>query len=255
MMIIMMMMMMGQLIVGWWLLTAMVVTTAYRSSLVAHLSILSFPPPIDDMEDLVARPGWSWGSIQFSGTSFLFFNRSTDPATLEVHRRSEIVELEESARRVLAGGFSYIVLESSFKFKVEGLLREGGGEGHFHISSRFAEETVNGWGFRQGAPFLEPMSERVQWMVEGGLINRWITEISSGHAKDERSLRATSDTTQGSHEQARPTRVSYEKGDVSEVVFGLQHLQGAFCLLLLGHGIAFLTLLWERLSLLTPRHR
>lgn len=80
----------GQVLVGWWLLTGLVLTTAYRSSLAADLSVLSYPPPINTFEDLLGRNGWSWGGRQFEGSTYVFFNQSTDPATLEIFRRLEI---------------------------------------------------------------------------------------------------------------------------------------------------------------------
>lgn len=82
-----------KVLVGWWLLTATVLTTAYRSSLAADLSVLSFPPPVNTFEDLLRleeQQGWTWGSAGFSGTPYLFFNQSTDPAVQQIHRQMEV---------------------------------------------------------------------------------------------------------------------------------------------------------------------
>ncbi|KAK8402422.1 hypothetical protein O3P69_000674 [Scylla paramamosain] len=102
----------GRILVGWWLLTATVIATAYRSSLVAHLTVLSFPSPIDSMEDLASRPDWSWGCRDFKGSIFLFFNQTKDPIMREVYKNCEFCETEEGLGKVLAGKFSYIDFES-----------------------------------------------------------------------------------------------------------------------------------------------
>lgn len=79
-----------KVLVAWWLLTAMVLTTAYRSSLAAALSVLSYPPPMNTFEDVLSRPGWVFGAPRFRGSNYLFFSESTDPIIQQISKGMEV---------------------------------------------------------------------------------------------------------------------------------------------------------------------
>lgn len=68
----------------------MIITAAYRSSLIAHLTVQKKFPPINTFEDLLERKGWRWGRMPSSGTSFTFFNKSSDPVVNGVFMNIEV---------------------------------------------------------------------------------------------------------------------------------------------------------------------
>lgn len=72
------------MLVGWWLVFCLVITSAYQSSLVAHLTVQSKMSAINTWEDLVAQDDWTWGSLHLGGTTYLYFNLSTDPVLKNV---------------------------------------------------------------------------------------------------------------------------------------------------------------------------
>lgn len=79
-----------QVVVGTWLLAVLVVDSAYRSSLVAHLTVQASYPPINSYEDLLNAPAWSWSSYNFSGTNKIYFSRATNPILQQIYKRSTV---------------------------------------------------------------------------------------------------------------------------------------------------------------------
>ncbi|KAG7162305.1 Glutamate receptor-like 23, partial [Homarus americanus] len=76
-------------IILWLLQMAWSWASAYRSSLIAHLSVQSKYPPINTFQDLLDRDDWSWGSNELIGTNFLYFNGSSDPDVQEIYKNME----------------------------------------------------------------------------------------------------------------------------------------------------------------------
>ncbi|XP_064116666.1 probable glutamate receptor [Macrobrachium nipponense] len=68
-----------------------IVTSAYKSSLIAHLTIPVFPPPINSFQDLLDSDGVTWGSDVLEGAPFMYFNCSLDPVVREFQSRSESI--------------------------------------------------------------------------------------------------------------------------------------------------------------------
>lgn len=71
-----------QVLVSSWLVFCLVITTAFRSSLYAHLTSQT-PPPINTLEDLVQTDGWTWGSQKMEGATYMYFFENSNP-TMQV---------------------------------------------------------------------------------------------------------------------------------------------------------------------------
>ncbi|XP_071524522.1 glutamate [NMDA] receptor subunit 1-like [Panulirus ornatus] len=224
----------GQVFVGWWLLSCLVMTTAYQSSLIAHLSVQSKYPPINTYEDVLSRDGWSWGSHELVGTTFLHFNRSSDPATQELYRSMQTYKLKDGVERVLGGAFSYVTWESYIK--IETPVHYSGSNTPFHVSTtEYPVLGGNSWGFRKGAPFLGQIRRLKQRLVEAGLIDWWTDDVINNDVRNKKARRGGE------------VVATYTEVNDGQMVLGLTHLQGVVYLLLLGNILAFMTFLTERL--------
>ncbi|XP_042222688.1 glutamate receptor ionotropic, delta-2-like, partial [Homarus americanus] len=224
----------GQVLVGWWLLTCVIITTAYRSSFIAHLSVQSKYPPINNFQDLLNRDGWSWGSKALLGTVFLYFNQSSDPDIQNIFRKMEISSIEDSLKRVLAGGFSLIVVKIRVKVQAAEIFFDQYGNSRYQLArTEYPIFGGNVWGFRQGAPFTSQISKMKQRLIEAGLLNLWLDDIIKIQTELKNADRNTEELTLNSEENS------------NQVVLGLDHLQGGFYLLLLGCFLAFLAFVAE----------
>ena len=81
---------MPQVLFGGWLVFSLITTNAYRSSLIAHLTVLTKLRPINTFEDLLAQDDWTWGMVNASGSRELYFSTATDPIRMEVKRRMQV---------------------------------------------------------------------------------------------------------------------------------------------------------------------
>ncbi|KAK8385270.1 hypothetical protein O3P69_012238 [Scylla paramamosain] len=82
-----------QVLLGGWLVFSLVLSTAYRSSLIAHLSVLTKLPPIDSFEDLLMQQDWTWGIKPSTGSIHLYFTFASDPVRMEVNRKMQEIEV------------------------------------------------------------------------------------------------------------------------------------------------------------------
>ncbi|XP_071536194.1 uncharacterized protein [Panulirus ornatus] len=146
---------------------------------------------------------------------------------------------EEQFRRVLAGGYSYITFKFPALPSVAATYTNKQGYTPIHISrTEYPPFAGDGWGFRIGAPYRRCISRMMFRLKEGGLINYWLDDVIANHVRNTANTRDDEEKTQDKNLQA-------EEG---QRVLGLDHLQGAFYLLFLGCGVAFVFLLVENLA-------
>ncbi|XP_069995942.1 glutamate receptor ionotropic, kainate 2-like [Penaeus vannamei] len=229
----------GRMILGSWLAFCLVTSSAYRSALIAHLTVQKKFPPINSFEDLLAREGWRWGRMPSSGTSFTFFNKSSDPVVNQVFMNIEYHGLEENLQRVLAGGYSFL----TNKYYVGAIISAQYTDslGYSPVQMGATEYPIYAgfsWGFRRGAPFRRRISMAKQRLLEAGLINHWMEEVIEEKAREERRKRK---------EEEGEEAIAGKRKPSGNVVLSVEHLQGIFFLLLLGHTFASFLLLLEKI--------
>ncbi|XP_069941780.1 probable glutamate receptor [Cherax quadricarinatus] len=224
----------GRVLVGLWLLASFIINSAYRSSLVANLFIQSKRPPVNTFHDILRQNGWSWGSPELQGTFFLFFNQSTDPEIQKILKNMQIYDIKEGGQRLMAGAFSYLLLKTQFSVELARLYTDQLGNTPFYVgTTEYPILGGNAWGFRQGAPFINQISRMKQRLIEAGVLKVWLDQVITADRRLSRSQRDGNDAQ------------LYTEVSVSQQVLGLDHLQGAFYLLLLGYCLALLNLLAE----------
>ncbi|XP_071525270.1 glutamate receptor ionotropic, kainate 4-like [Panulirus ornatus] len=227
-----------QVFIGWWLLCCVIISTAYRSSLVAHLSVQSKSLPINSFEDLLNHDGWSWGGFRLQGTAFLYFSQTTDPVIQEVYENLQIYDLDEGMRRVMAERFSYIAHKKKISIDIAPHYQDRYGNTLLHLSTtEYPVLGGNSWGMRKGAPFTGQFRRMKQRLVEAGLIDLWTNDVIQDRDDDFRL------------KKRKPFEIVKSKDEDGQVVLGLDHLHSAFFLLLLCYIVAFIAFLWENPTL------
>lgn len=73
-----------------WLICCIIMTTAYRSSLVAHLTVQGKTPAINSFHDLLKHDGWSWGTTNRGGSFNAYMEASTDPVVRKLAANMEV---------------------------------------------------------------------------------------------------------------------------------------------------------------------
>ena len=82
----------AQVMIGWWWVLCIIITTAYRSSLISHLTVPGLSRPVNSFDDLLALEDWTW-SAESDLTNMAdrdFFLGSPSPVVRKVYRRMEV---------------------------------------------------------------------------------------------------------------------------------------------------------------------
>ncbi|XP_071535579.1 glutamate receptor ionotropic, kainate 2-like [Panulirus ornatus] len=229
-----------QVLVGLWMLACVILTNTYRSSLVAHLTVQDKMPAINSFQDILARDGWGWGSSFANDASTLFFKHHVNPAMQEIYRGMQYAPAEEQFQRVLKGSYSHITFKNFGLGIVAASMTDNRGYTPIYVGkSEYLQFLGFGFGFRRGAPFRLRISNMMQHLMEGGLIEYWIDDVISIHMRKSRAERRNRD----GEDKKDSDMLQVDDRNVS---LGLIHLQGVFYLLLLGCGLAFLASLGEK---------
>lgn len=90
------------MLVGWWLVYCLLICTAYKSTLISHLTVQEFTKPIETIEDLVKAADHTW-SIEpwlLTGIPREYFSRHSDPVVKKVYKEMEVGDLGSSVGHV-----------------------------------------------------------------------------------------------------------------------------------------------------------
>ncbi|KAG7176351.1 Glutamate receptor-like 39 [Homarus americanus] len=226
--------MVARILIAWWLLFCMIITSAYRSSLIAHLTVQGWSLPIDHWEDLLKKDDWTWGTetSMFTSAASLYFTMNPDPVVRQIYDQYETESPDVGLQKVLAGKHSIVSWEYYITDIINSHYSDQHGQHPFYISKRgYLQGSGYAWSFRLGAPYYRPIRDLVHRLEEVGLVSQWLKEVMATRKRKGKGVVTNNDqSTDG------------------QVVLGLHHLQGTFYLLFMGYGIALLILLGENLA-------
>ncbi|KAK4315687.1 hypothetical protein Pmani_013086 [Petrolisthes manimaculis] len=236
----------GQMLVGWWLVFCLVVSTGFRSSLISHLTVQGRSRAPESFSDLVEleTQGWGWGTETwtYDGAVLEYFSKHNHPVMKTLHNNMQVLGLREGMNKLLAGGFSFIMLKNYIMVAIQSYYTDTFGQSVVYVSKEeFSVMSCYGWGVRMGAPFFNSFINLRSRLEDAGLIEYWTESIMEDRVRSNRDkAKVDSDTSDTSQQLV----IQDEK---KEVVLSLSHLQGAFYLLALGVVMASLSLLGENL--------
>nr|XP_045620084.1 glutamate receptor ionotropic, NMDA 2A-like [Procambarus clarkii] len=231
----------SRMLVGWWLVFCLIVTTGFSSSLMAHLTVQGRSRPLKTFQDLVNQPGWRWGTPPWilSEAVVDYFVKHPNPAVNQVYQKMEVIREDEPLKKVLAGGFSLIFLKDFATINIATRYTDARGNTPFYISRDIPVFLGAGWCIRKGAPFRKEFSQLMTRLDAAGFTTYWPADVIASKVREKRkALKLDTTTVLGD--------IFQDEGE--EVVLSLNHLQGAFYMLLVGSCVAFLTLLGENLA-------
>ncbi|XP_068205415.1 probable glutamate receptor [Palaemon carinicauda] len=174
----------SQMLVCWWLIFSLLMTTAFKSSLVALLTVEGKTLPINSFSDLVKQVNWAWGIDQGSnrGLMLSFFKESKNPDIRFVYKHLGTVGPEEGLARVLKGHYSFLIGKDRAKPVIESKYTNRYRENPFYFSKEnYKIAPAIGWGFRKGAPFTSRFFKAISHLWEGGISDRWFKEVQDSN--------------------------------------------------------------------------
>jgi hypothetical protein len=213
-----------------WVFYCLLINTAYQSSLISVLTNPRFEPAVDTVDDLLSS-GMSYGfvwrfNIWYNGTndtvSRIILNNYTPCPNLDVCLR-RIASEQDFA---ICGGESHLLFLSQTQYCVSGMpqflpFKE-------EVSSLFVTMF-----FRVGSVFLESFNKVIYRVTESGMVQKFWTDIELSHIGC-----ISEDGEEGEAEDA-------DGGGSGADVLTVQHMQGAFIMLLLGHAFSICVFVTE----------
>ncbi|XP_050715851.1 glutamate receptor ionotropic, kainate 5-like isoform X3 [Eriocheir sinensis] len=243
----------GQMLVGWWWLFCILMTASYRSSLIAHLSVPTTPPPIDTLKQLLRVRGASWGIEPGFGLGWDWFKLNLNPEVQNMFKTLQVLDVEDQMPLVLKGRHAFFTWKYYIKTIVASQYTTLQGVTPIHMGREEFVPGSTGWGVRKGLPFLPPMDRIHDSLVEAGLVDHWLIELFETSMKKARLEAVLKREAAGGRGEKEEDSFLLDKEEASgggqqrALVLSINHLQGAFFLLLLGAGIALVFLLGENL--------
>ncbi|KAK4326199.1 hypothetical protein Pmani_003267 [Petrolisthes manimaculis] len=218
----------GQMLVGWWLVFCLVISTGFSSSLISHLTVQGRSRAPESLGDLVEQEGWTWGTEPwaYNGATLEYFSKHTDTIVKQIHTNMQVLVLEKAMNKVLAGGFSFVIVKNYILVIIASTYTDTYGQSAVYVSKKeFSALACYGWGIRMGAPFLNQFITLHAHLEDTGIIETWTKTIMADRVSSNREKTKLDSNT--------PQQLSLQD-DQRQVVLSLSHLQGAFYLLGLG---------------------
>ncbi|XP_053641763.2 glutamate receptor U1-like [Cherax quadricarinatus] len=231
----------GQVLVGWWLVFCLIIGTAFTSSLIAHLTVQEKSPTLETFQDLLNQQNWKWGTEKWllSGVPLEYFSRHFDPVVQQIYKKMQILPVDEALKNVAQGSFSFITFKEYVSIIIASRYADSLGNTPFYISkTSVSMMAAFGWCIRKGAPFYPRFSQLMRRLEDSGVTAYWRQDVIARRVRENRETAAL---------QAMAPEIYTANEDKRQVVLGLNHLKGAFYLLLVGCGVAFLILVGENL--------
>ncbi|CAL4066314.1 unnamed protein product, partial [Meganyctiphanes norvegica] len=199
---------------------AVILTTAYCSNLTAFLTIESKPDGIETVQQLHAA-GLEVSSLGpfFKGA----LSSAVDPYLKELADRFVPYDsLGVVFPRVLAGDSFYLHNRQFLEYIITTEFTNGGSTSMRIMKECFAPYNI-AMALQRNSPLKRKFDKVILWMIESGLVRRWFLE----------SLRADKQVKQQEKKENSDGKSEDAEDDGGLVSLGLDHMQGAFFLLVI----------------------
>ncbi|KAK4306211.1 hypothetical protein Pmani_021938 [Petrolisthes manimaculis] len=206
----------------------------------SHLTVnrVRTKPP-ETLEELVNTDGWRWcyEPLMLTGVPLEYFSRHTDPVVKKIYNDWEVTPIDDALKKVLSGGYSLISLNYYVTHHIMSFYANDQDRTPYYISKNNIKiMAYYGWGFRLGAPFHEYFNKLTMQIEAAGISTYWMQDVMEKRIKENRA-------------KAKISRTSKIEGiiedEIGQVVLGLDHMQGAFYMLILGTIISTFAILGE----------
>ena len=224
-----------------WIYCCLLINTAYQSSLISVLTHPRFEPPVDTVKKLL-QSQMPYGYVTRMKS---WYNGAEDAASKTILEKGiECPSLDDCLKRIIStqdfavcGGGVQILYLSYQKIYSHS-------EGPTFIP--FKDEVVSflaSMFFHSGSPLLESFNRIIYRLVESGMVHKFWEDIK---------LKNIGQKEKGTHEDRDEDP---EEGGSDVVVLNVDHLQGAFILLLLGLACGLTVFIIELLCFSLRKYR
>ncbi|KAK8378426.1 hypothetical protein O3P69_011133 [Scylla paramamosain] len=138
-------------LVSVWLTFSLIVVSAYKSSLIANLSIQGKGSTPETLADLIEARDWKWATEDwvFKGYPYVYFSKHQHPVVKKVYQEMKIIPADEALKEVMKGHFSLVHYEQYITIYIRAHFTDTRGRSPFQISKKaISIMAAYGWGVR-----------------------------------------------------------------------------------------------------------
>ncbi|XP_037091208.1 glutamate receptor ionotropic, kainate 5-like [Pollicipes pollicipes] len=176
----------AQTFLGWWWLYCIIILTAYKSSLVAMMTVPSFSKNINSLEEL-ASSSFSWGITNTYGSDHILFQTSPMPVYQRLFASMQYHNIEDSFVKLLTERYAFISWRSNLQAFIAERYSDSSGRPLVHMAKEAFSPENFAWGFRPKAPFVHKFDAVMQRLTEAGLIRKWELDTVARRRREGRS--------------------------------------------------------------------
>ncbi|KAG0711350.1 Glutamate receptor ionotropic, delta-2 [Chionoecetes opilio] len=175
-----------RVLVSVWLTFSLIVVSAYKSSLIANLSIQGKVDTPQTLRELTEAQGWEWATEDwvFRGYPYEYFSKHQHPIVKMVFQQIQIMPADEALKKVMKGRFSAFNYEKFITIYIKAHFTDALGRSPFQISKKpTSYVAAYGWGMRRGSPFYARFHQLVGRLRDAGIIAYWTEKETDRHTE------------------------------------------------------------------------
>ena len=157
----------GRIMVGAFWFFAVVVVATYTGNLIAFLAVNKVRLPFDTLESMVKQTSVKYGPASGVALVNLFRDATFDPYKTVAENMLLAPSYGTALDWVKSGNYAFIAEKSWFNAISADDCNIAMAKGEFY-------PTNYAWAFQTGAPYLKLFSDRIDKMIETGLLSNWI---------------------------------------------------------------------------------
>ncbi|XP_063883919.1 ionotropic receptor 21a-like [Scylla paramamosain] len=167
-------------------IAAMVLAVAYKSSLIAFLTVPLQASPVNTLEELLSS-GLDWG-VRDRGGWDEWFSNSLDPTSRKIAEGFQYVEgIEGGLARVLEGNFAFMNSGTFLRYLIASSYTDEFGETKLHIAKQCFVPFRIGLGMPLFSIYTARFNDVVAKVVEAGLVSQWFKDLLSTAERKQRN--------------------------------------------------------------------
>ncbi|XP_045127229.1 ionotropic receptor 21a-like isoform X2 [Portunus trituberculatus] len=238
----------ARLLVLLWLVLVFVISTGYKGTLIAFLSVPNYPTRPETMEELAMSNVRSL--FTQNATRFLtYFEQSNIPAYRSVGSRVDIVtSVKEGLQQILEERKAFFHERYNTMLQIAEYFTNPDGSTRLYVARQNVIPNYAGWMMPHDAPYKQDVDRSLLRVIESGLKEKFTDNMLREAWQEIRLKQKEYPKTEQEEKDETEEDPNKDQSDDLHKSLSLDHMQGAFWILLLGSVLGVLAFLGELLA-------
>ncbi|KAF2361867.1 Ionotropic glutamate receptor [Trinorchestia longiramus] len=212
-----------QVFLCFWLIAGFVITIGYVSTLTAFLTVPALSPTLNNLEELTLSH-FSWGVQNFKAADFQLFKSSDVPLYRTIFRGLHFCSSQKDClQKTLDENFVFISWLTYLRDSIAVHFTDRHGDSKIVLARDVFAPRQLGFCLKKNSQLKGYMNEVMQRLIEGGFVQKWLSEFIVKHSKEGKAMAFEADLAGVGGDLSRLIG-----SDGPDKTLTLYHLQGVF---------------------------